>query len=238
MNKKMEMALKKSRLICSCIFILFAGCKKSSDIYLESYVVSKEEELLSEISSDKNVEELVSEKMGEDNVEAMEWTEVSTESEKIIYVYVCGAVMKPNVYTLQEGSRICDAIEIAGGLREDADALSVNLAKPVYDGQMLRVYTQEETAAGIGMKDKEDRNTDREFFYEEGSVSGALDKININTATRSQLMTLPGIGSAKADAILAYRESQGSFESIEDLMKIPGIKEGIFEQLKEQISIN
>ena len=169
----------------------------------------------------------------ESALQEAESLDISTEQVKLIYVYVCGAVNCPDVYALSEGSRICDAIAKAGGLREDADSMSVNLAQIVYDGQMLRIYTQEEVLAGVNSS--KESISGNQSFKEEVTLD---DRININTATKHQLMTLPGIGNAKADAILTYRTKQGAFDKIEDLMKIPGIKEGVFEQIKEQIRID
>ena len=195
MKNKIENIWKKSRLLFFCIVIMFTACKKQPEVYLETYTQIATEEPI---------------------------TERTTEENRLLYVYVCGAVLHPDVYALADGSRICDAIAVAGGLREDADTMSVNQAQLITDGQMLRIYTIEEA---LSVKD------DTELTEEDG-------RININTATKSELMTLPGIGVAKAEAILTYRTEQGAFGSIEDLKKIPGIKEGIFEQLKERIKIN
>ena len=132
-----------------------------------------------------------------------------TEAERICYVYICGAVAYPGVYALPEGSRI----------------YVVNQAEPVTDGMMIRIYTEAEALDGtadVVLPDKE--HTD--------------GKVDINAAGMAELMTLPGIGSAKAEAIVTYREEYGAFLSIEDLMNIPGIKEGVFRQIKEHIKVN
>lgn len=222
MNKKV---LKKRQLLFICFCFLFAACKDQPEVYLEAYIETEAD--VQDVKVSDASEVIVTDI---DRVKIGEVDETVTEEEKLVYVYVCGAVMIPNVYSLPEGSRICDAITMAGGLREDADAMSVNQAQLVSDGQMLRIYTKEETAeAGL---------SETYSLNEEFAEAGTEDRININTATRSQLMTLPGIGSAKADAILAYRTEQGAFHSIEDLMKIPGIKEGVFEQIRERIRID
>ena len=211
MEKRIKKVLKQSWLLFFCISsILLMACEEQPDIYLASYVSSESSEMPEVLDTDI-------EKVSE------------------VYVYVCGAVMNPDVYVLPEGSRICDAIALAGGLREDADEMSVNQAQPVSDGQMIRIYTKEEVSVGLknGEGMSESQSADRDV-----SLSETDDRININTATSSQLMMLPGIGSAKADAIIDYRTKQGSFDRIEDLMKIPGIKAGIFEQIKERIKID
>jgi len=150
-----------------------------------------------------------------------ETTQRKDEESGLCYVYICGAVNVPGVYALPEGSRVYEVIQAAGGLSEGADEYLINQAEVVTDGMMIQVYTQEEA--------KE--------LSEKSSVSSSDGKLDINTASVSDLMNLPGIGKSKAEAIVAYRETEGIFSSIEDLMKIPGIKEGVFVQLKEHIKV-
>lgn len=139
-------------------------------------------------------------------------------------VYVCGAVKKPGVYELKVGARICDAIALAGGLREDAATENLNQAERVEDAQMIQVLTTAQA---------------QESIMTEQSVAEQDDgHININTASVEQLMTLSGIGQSKADSIIAYRDENGEFEAIEDIMNIPGIKEGVFLKIKDSISVN
>lgn len=126
------------------------------------------------------------------------------------------------VYSLASGTRLYEAIEAAGGAADDADLQQLNLADQLTDGQRIYVPAEGETAA-----DPE---------YTEDEVSNGL--VNINTATAEQLQTLPGIGQAKANAIVAYRENNGNFSSIEDLRKVPGIKEGVFGQVQSLICVN
>ena len=113
-------------------------------------------------------------------------------------------------------------LKLAGGVADDADLQQLNLADQLTDGQRIYVPAEGETAA-----DPE---------YTEDEVSNGL--VNINTATAEQLQTLPGIGQAKANAIVAYREANGNFSSIEDLRKVPGIKEGVFGQVQSLICVN
>ena len=155
---------------------------------------------------------------GED---ARETESVSTEPETI-YVYICGHVKEPDVYALAAGTRLYEAIKAAGGALEDADLQQLNLADPLTDGQRIYVPAEGEAAASAE--------------YTEDKTSNGL--VNINTATAQQLQTLPGIGQAKANAIVAYRETNGNFSSIEDLRKVPGIKEGVFGQVQSLICAN
>lgn len=141
-----------------------------------------------------------------------------------VVVYVCGAVNRPGVYALPEGSRGKEALEAAGGFTESAEPASVNLAEFVSDGQML--YISEKGAAGSAVPG---------ISGIPGMAGGG--KINLNTADSSALKTLPGVGDSRAADIIRYREEHGNFRRIEDLMKVPGIKEKGFERLKDRITV-
>ena len=150
--------------------------------------------------------------------------ESAIEESKDIYVHVCGEVNHPGVYSLKAGSRLFEALEAAGGLKEDAAAESLNQAQEVQDGQQVYVPSIEEAS--------------RLEASGSGETAGEPDrKIDLNTAAREQLMTLTGIGEAKAAAIIRYREENGGFQSIEELMEVEGIKEGVFNKIKDQIKI-
>ncbi len=135
-----------------------------------------------------------------------------------IFVQVSGAVLRPGVYELPSESRIFEAIEQAGGLTDEADDADLNQAGFAADGQRIHVPT------------KEERMADEEAEADDG-------KININTASEAELMTLSGIGASKAASIVRYRESHGGFASIEDIMNVEGIKEGTYNKICDQIKI-
>ncbi|MCM3712785.1 helix-hairpin-helix domain-containing protein [Alkalihalobacillus oceani] len=146
--------------------------------------------------------------------------EEETPAEQVIIVDVKGAVQAPGLYKLEEESRVYDAIERAGGFREDAAEQQLNLAERIYDEMMIYVPTEGET--------------------EEMPTSNGADragKIAINQADATELEQLPGIGPAKAEAIIAYREEQGRFSDVEQLLDVPGIGAKTLEQLREHISV-
>lgn len=167
---------------------------------------------------------------------------VSAEEEGIL-VFVCGAVKKEGVYSLGTDARVYEAVAAAGGFAEEADRDAVNLAMPMHDGEQLRIPTEEEKAqqdvtggssmsGGIGISggiSESENNT--------GEASGSVGKINLNTATREQLMTVPGIGGVRADAILEYRESSGRFRTIEEIQNVSGIKAGIYAKIQNYIAV-
>lgn len=147
-----------------------------------------------------------------------------------IYVQVSGAVNHPGVYRLPEGSRIFEAVELAGGTTQEADLASVNQAQVLSDGQMIYVYAVgEELRSGLGQEGTGQTGQDRET---------GDGKVNLNTASLEELMTLPGIGQSKAEAIISWREENGGFDSVEDIMQIQGIKEGIFSRIEDRIKVN
>lgn len=147
------------------------------------------------------------------------------EEEKMITVYITGAVNNPGVYTLAEGSRVFHVLEKAGGQTEDADLESVNLAQPLYDGQPVFIP----------------RSGDRDNPLSGGGAPAvstlSTAKVNINTADKAQLETLPGIGSVKAQNIINYRQENGPFQRIEDLVNVNGIGEKTLEGMKDLITI-
>ena len=150
-----------------------------------------------------------------------------TSEDDMFYVQVTGAVQNPGVYELSPGSRVFEAIEKAGGMTEDAKPESVNQALEVTDGQMIVLYTRQEW-------EQMSSETVQETSPDE---QGGDSRININTATVEQLCSISGIGQSRAQSIVTYREKNGAFGKIEDIMKVSGIKEGLFEKIKDKIKV-
>lgn len=169
----------------------------------------------------------------------------------VIYVHVCGAVEKPGVYELETGCRVYEAVEQAGGFTGDAEQNYVNQAQVLEDGVKLVIPTREEAVAGEREKALEPEKAQDGAGREIGIVGGASaggpaaaagtgasdGRININTASEAQLCEIPGVGATRAAAIIAYREAHGAFEKPEDIMKVSGIKEGVYEKIKDSISV-
>lgn len=148
-----------------------------------------------------------------------------------IFVHVCGAVNRPGVYEMLEGNRIFEAIELAAGFTEEAQAQAVNLADKVTDGMQVFVPTKEEAALRPPVGNALGHSA------EQGVLDGQ-SLININTADVVALQTLNGIGEAKAKGILSYRENNGLFNSIEDIKNVSGIGEKLYERIKENITVD
>ena len=163
----------------------------------------------------------------------------------MIYVDVCGAVANPGVFQLAAGSRVFQAIEAAGGYLPEAALTCVNRAGVLTDGQQLYILTQEEM-------ERQGLDPAEMSGASDGQMNGRAgtgqntgmtaqvqqdNRININTADEAQLTTLTGIGATRAQAIIAYREENGPFAAIEDIMNVQGIKEGTFAKIKDEIVV-
>ncbi len=169
-----------------------------------------------------------------------------TISVKKIYVHVVGAVNAPGVYELPEGSRIVDAIEYAQGSTQDASLVVLNLAHKLADGDQVYLPTIDEATVGrthYGLMISQlvgSMNVVSSISNSGGAVSqtsNTTGKININSATADQLDQLPGVGPVIAQAIITYRENNGSFETISDLQSVSGIGEKKYAQIVDYVCI-
>ena len=152
-----------------------------------------------------------------------------------IVVHVCGAVTNEGVYTLPESARIHQAIDAAGGMKEEADTSALNLAAPLEDGMRIRVLTKEESIA-LNKDAVLEAVTSAHAANGEGAKKGE-EKINLNTATVEELKHLNGVGDAIAASIIQYRTEHGAFKAIEDITKVSGIGEKLFVRMKDRITV-
>lgn len=154
----------------------------------------------------------------------------STElDEAVIVVFVCGAVKNEGVYELPSNSRINDALIAAGGFKKHADTDGINLAGLLSDGQQIYFPFEGESALQL--------ESDSETDAKQGNSEDADGLVNINTADKEMLMTLPSIGEAKAKSIIEYREQNGSFNNKEDIKKVNGIGDSIYDKICEYITV-
>lgn len=230
--------MKKKWIITglTCVFLLLSGIsyscayRKESPVLL-STALGKEEE--ASIPGPDETDNLQGDITG--SISEAGTTNITTDGLKnnpsLFRVHICGAVQNPGVYQVEDGSRLVDLIKIAGGLTDTAAGDYINQAAAVTDGQ--RIY----------IPDKDELKDISASEYQEGQqgaaeASGENSLININTADAEALMSLPGIGQAKADNIIAYRAANSSFKKIEDLMNVPGIKQGLFGQISSRITVD
>lgn len=144
--------------------------------------------------------------------------------EEYIYVDIKGEVINPNVYKLKKGLRVIDVIELSGGLTENADTSNINLSKIVTDEMVIVIKS----------KTEEKEYIDSDIELSNNNYNNTL--ININSCTINELLTLPGIGEAKANNIIEYRK-KNKFNTIEDIMNVSGISESLFNKIKEYIKV-
>jgi len=169
-----------------------------------------------------------------------------------IKVNIKGAVMNPGVYEISSDSRVEDAIYEAGGLTNNADTSIINLSKKLNDESVIIIYTAEEVKSikqgNVVVQYIENECNCPEYqnnacidpetlINNDNSEVSAINKVSLNRATLDQLQTLPGIGKAKAEAIIDYRNVNGGFKTIEELKKVKGIGDAIFNKIKDDITI-
>lgn len=170
----------------------------------------------------------------------------TNKSIKTIFVDVKGAVNNPGVYEIEDGKRIIDAINIAGGLTNKADTSNLNLSKKVLDESYIIVYTKYEL---YSYKNDNTKCIQNECICPDLSntaciatttsavSSNSKSLISINTASKEELMTLTGVGESKANAIINYRQENGNFKSIEDIKNVAGIGDSMYLKIKDYITI-
>lgn len=217
--------MNRKNVILTVLFLLclnlVTGCNQGNKAEVTgSYDVSTNEETDVQ-QSVKSSEPDLDESKENDNS--------SSDTNENIIVYVCGAVNVPGVYTLTSKQRIADAVSAAGGFSDDAQTDAVNLAGIPCDGDKIRIPFQGEEINENNSAKEQDSENNSEIKD---------DRININTADKSLLMSISGVGEAKADAIISYREKNGNFKTVEEIMNIEGIKEGVFNKIKDKICVN
>ena len=158
-----------------------------------------------------------------ESLEIVEDKELKKEEKEKIKVHVAGAVVTEGLVELEEGARVEDAIKGAGGTTINANIKDINLAQKLQDGQKIYIPKQDEEE-----KYKIENNNE--------NISN-VGKININTATQTELELLTGIGPSMAGKIISYRNKNGKFKSIDEIKEVSGIGEAKFEMIKEEITI-
>ncbi|HEX8600358.1 MAG TPA: ComEA family DNA-binding protein [Chloroflexia bacterium] len=155
-----------------------------------------------------------------------------------LVIYVSGEVTAPGVYTLPVGSRVADAVAASGGFTDQANREGINLAARLSDEQHISVPRIGEVAQESTVVPTVSAQEETEGPLDTATPPGAFTgKVNINTATAKELETLPGIGEVLSKRIVADREAYGPFKTVDDLMRVPGIKEGLMSQLRDLVTV-
>ncbi|MDF2610759.1 MAG: hypothetical protein K0R92_2233 [Lachnospiraceae bacterium] len=207
---------KSFKLIITILFVVLAGILYSCNM------TGQKKELIP-LTQDLETKETSGTR--EENNLKEEKTLLEDSDAKSLYVHICGAVKKPDVYEVKDGTRIIEVIRLAGGLTDEAAGDYINQAALVTDGQQVYIPTKSEVvdASPSG--------------YLQNSNQDGANIVNINTAAKEELMTLPGIGEAKANSIIAYRQENGGFKNIDEIKNIEGIKDSVFNKISELITV-
>ena len=213
---------KKIILIMCCFFIVISGILYMNSNNIGKYISERNEsntEVLS-IMHGQN-------KMENNENDSMKMLNDESKNTKVV-VYICGAVNKPGVYKFDTGSRVYDAVKAAKGFKKGAAKTAINQARLLEDGEQINILT---------LKQLKRNSSNKKNTQAKSGDSSKAGLVNINTASVTELTSLSGIGQSRADAIIEYRETNGKFKDISDLMKISGIKDGIFNKIKDKISV-
>lgn len=215
----MENLTSKQKIILLILGIIVIG--------MFIFYITTQTNIYTEVSTEEIIEN--------ENTKETEIDEEKQKETNKIIIHITGAVNKEGVVELEEGERIQNAVEKAGGLTEEADLTNVNLAYQLKDGQKVYIPKKsdkekidtvtEENGKGVIVEEKE-KNTEN-----------SNKKININTATKEQLETLSGIGTETAQKIIDYRQLNGKFKSIEEIKNVSGIGSVKYENIKNDITV-
>ena len=228
LKKQQNRGRKHAKILAAMLVFLLCGCNhRDTEYKLSDSTGGSTAETVFGNQKEVDEEQTVSEKSAGETTGIPEKREAQEAApEETVQVYICGAVASPGVYTLPGGSRVVQAVEAAGGFLPDAEEKILNLARKIEDGEQIT-----EEAENMESTETLQQNTGG---TEQASGSG---KVNLNTAGKEELMTLSGIGESRADAIIAYREANGPFGSVEEIMNIEGIKEKMFEKIRGSIEV-
>lgn len=227
--------MKRIKLLISILTVIVCilfGCSKKETVSLT--------ELMPEEKQQEAEEQVPQE--ASTPAEMPEQPEIPQETpeagEEKLAVHICGAVANPGVYELPQGSRLYQAVEAAGGFTQEAQQDFLNQAESLQDGSRIYVPTTEEAMEAL--KEGEQSFITGGVQTEENggkAESAGNGFVNINTASEAELCTLAGIGSTKAKSIIAYRTENGNFNKIEDIMNVDGIKDALFQKIRDSITV-
>lgn len=236
------MIKNKKKILISLLLLTFflCGCEKKEEVVLsfDDSTVDFEDS-----TAQANTQEEVTQMQQETvpmQTDVLEGEAQAQSKEKLLledtayaYVHICGAVVSPGVYKVRAGSRIYEVIDLAGGFLPEACTEYRNQAQPIEDGMQIVIPTRQEVLAGEVFSE----NSEIGQKGSQGQFAEETALVNINTASKEVLCTLPGIGEARAESIIQYRKEYGVFHTEEDLMLVEGIKEKAYLKLKDYITV-
>ncbi|AEG40506.1 helix-hairpin-helix domain-containing protein [Lactobacillus kefiranofaciens] len=223
-NKIKEVVVeKKIYIIATIVLVAVLGLKKSNN-----------QESVAEVNNEKVMQSSNTASSNNSNASSMA-SSASSSSSKTVTCDISGAVKHQGVYTLKNGARLQELIEAAGGTTAKAQLKAINRAVLLKDQDKIHIpYKGEKVESVSTVTAGSDNSREAKDSAQSGSNG---EKVNLNTASAADLQKLTGVGEKKAEQIIAYREQNGSFKKIEDLMQVSGIGEKTFESLKDQLAV-
>lgn len=178
----------------------------------------------------------------EDLVSLSTTEKTTTINKEKKYIDIKGSVKKPGVYEFKENDRVIDAIELAGGLKPNANTNNINLSKKLESEMVIYIYSNKEIQNGTKALNCDTVcNTEvieiNNCIEKDTNETNSTNKVNINTASLEELQTLSGIGESKAKNIIEYRTTNGNFKNIEEIKNISGIGDALYEKIKDKITV-
>lgn len=235
MSQKTGISIFLAAAILAAAVLFYAVFTDNDNSVNDIYASLLEQEGL-EIQEDTNgISDSLEEGL-EDREYSLEPSKTIAE-ERTICAFVCGKVRNAGIYELLEGARLSDFISAAGGFSKQAAKEYLNLAEKAEDGQRIYVPSKKEVKKQKQKAENKKEGSLNDFDGQDSTKEKTDNRVNINTAGKEELMTLTGIGEAKADAIIHYREKEGAFHTTEELMQIPGIKEGVYNKICDNITV-
>ena len=204
-------------ILLGVILTLLCGC-----FYLWQVVPQNES------FEDKNLVEDNEIKLSKENKQ--DYRKETEKEPQEVYIYICGQVKKAGVYKFENEPRLIEVVNKAGGFKKNADKKALNLAKCIPDGTQIEII-KKGTKKKKNIIDSKSSNSSYEGYNQDDG------KIDINTASKEDLMKISGVGEARANQIISYREKNGNFKAIEDIKNISGIKDGIYGRIKDSIKV-
>lgn len=247
--------LKQKHLIGPAIFaiIMVAGIameinkkdKKYNLIPIDDSVVESSSPIEQEV---QEVQAVIGEQGNQEEQEeqqTLQTLQTLETTQQEIYVYICGAVNNPGVYQVENNSLLNDAVNIAGGLTQNAAINNINLVLLINQNMTIYIPTQDEVdnqlytgeVVTLGSNTQNQQTGASTSAQQQEIQSSTNQQININTATKYELMSIPGVGEVTADAIINYRDEHGSFISIDELTNVDGIGEGKLNRFRDYICV-
>ncbi|GAA0177528.1 helix-hairpin-helix domain-containing protein [Clostridium sediminicola] len=221
--------------IIVCVFLTVGYYITNKNVVSNKNEDIFEEQIVEDTKNDKEIEEILV-----DNSDVID----QEKNKKLIMVEIKGFVQNPNVYSLEEGSRLYDLIDLAGGFDKNAYTKNLHLAEKIYDEETIVVYSTVEAKefgdnlVSVFNSSENDIVIDNNYDMEKGQDSKSSNLVNINTADKNALKTLNSIGDVTAEKIINYRKENGTFKRIEDIKKVSGIGDKTFLNFKDEICVN